>query len=152
MNALVDLIIAACAKATDGELFDDAESKSGQTSVTIYDSDLKKNAPGYIPKKEQPFILVRPVGSEDSHGKSMIFVPIQCGIHTHGNVDAGHQDIRRMVELLRSGFSDNEQFMPYGLNRIITTLGDPEDGFQLHPKYYANLELTFSQLPILNNY
>ncbi len=152
MNDLVDLIIAACTLATAGELFDDAETESGQTAPTVYDSFLQKNEPGHAPKKEHPFVLVRPVGGMDTTGKSEIFVPIQCGIHTHTNVDAGVHDIRELVGLVLSGFADSSQFFPYSLDKIITTLGDPQDGSQPHPKYYAHMELTFSRQPVLNNY
>ncbi|MBU1234872.1 MAG: hypothetical protein KKC77_18425 [Proteobacteria bacterium] len=152
MNDLVDLIIAACTKATAGELFDDAAAESGQTTVTVYDSFLQKNEPGQAPKKEHPFILVRPVGGEETVEKSEIFVPMQCGIHTHGNVDAGVHDIRRIVGLLLQGLSDNSQFPSYYLTKIIVTLGAPQDGAQAHPKYYAHMELTFGRAPILNNY
>lgn len=152
MNDLVDLIIAACTKATAGELFDDAASEAGQTTVTVYDSFLQKNDPGQAPKKEHPFILVRPVGGEETSEESKIFVPMQCGIHTHGNVDAGVHDIRRIVGLLLQGLSDNTQFIGYSLKKIVVTLGDPRDGAQAHPKYYAHMELTFGRTPILNNY
>ncbi len=151
MNALVDLIIAAGTLAVEGEEFDDADTESGKTSVTFYDSFLLKNAPGHSPKKEHPFVLVRPVGGEDTDRKSVVFVPIQCGIHTHGNVNEGVRDIRNLVALLLTGFAGAEQFYPYSLDKIITTLGDPEDGNQAHPKYYANMELTFSRQPVLNN-
>lgn len=150
MNALVDLIIAAGTKATENEEFDDAGTVDGKTSVTFYDSFLLKNAPGHAPKKEHPFVLVRPVGGEDTAKESILMVPIQCGIHTHGNVDEGVHDIRRLVALLLSGCAEAEQFYPYSLDRIITTLGDPEDGNQAHPKYYANMELTFSRQPVLD--